>query len=454
MSGFAAPKPELISIITPDIKQTAAYQTLMASLARADAHHDLGDLFKNKTYAEDINIKKAFDSGLPAPPSIHYNESAAFAAVIISGGSTPVNNSDSPSDALQDALDAVPDCTLGGEGVVPSIFEVGTDGNAFFQYKVVKFVIECSTNKPEDKDKAEASNADFGRKFVEHTKLGENSLEASIIVDFSQHHFMDKLASGSKADFTINYLMTPEVVNDPAGKPNVNNKSLFGITDAGVRLNSYVQTDIDVMSYTKFDAKDPSPANNFFSTYDFTLSPIKQIFTKQKAEKLITTLNITYDDGYKPLTDTIEDSKGENSITTVLGYLKQIMKKIIGNKSGKVDNAVNFNFNSKCQQKRGGDWFQGLSCLDARDRTFTQILPERGQPTKLDARCPIYLVTHDRIAAAYALLNGINVIYIDYYGRIFVFKNAADQTLKGSGKPIEQLLFDGLREKWTPELYD
>jgi len=454
MSGFDAPKPN--SIITPTIKQTAAYQTLMASLARADAHHDLGDLFKNKTYTDDANIKKAFDSGLPAPPSIHYNESAAFAAVIISGGSTPVNNSDNPSDALQAALDAVPDCTLGGEGVVPSIFEVGTDGNAFFQYKVVKFVIECSTNKLEDKAKAEASNADFGRKFVEHTKLGEDFSEAAIVVDFSQHHFMEKLASGTKSEFTINYLMTPEVVNDPAGKPNVNNKSLFGILDKGVMLKSYVQTDIDVMSYTKFDETDPSPANNFFSTYDFTLSPIKQIFTKQKAEKLITTLNIAYDNpGGKPLTDTIEDSKGENSITTVLGYLKKIMQKITGNTTGKVDTAVNFNFNSKCQQKRGGDWFQGLSCLDARGRTFTQILPDNGRKTgPLKPDCPIYLVTHDRIAAAYALLNGINVIYIDYYGRIFVFKNTEDETLKGSGKPIEQLLFDGLREKWGPYLYD
>jgi hypothetical protein len=453
MSGFATPKPELISIITPDIKQTAAYQTLMASLARADAHHDLGSQFSDTIYKNEATIQQAFNSGLPAVPSIHYNESAAFAAAIISA---PVNGADTRIDGsdatLQAALNAVPDCTLGE--VAPSIFEVGTGGNTFFQYKVVKFVIECSTNKPADKANAAQSNENFGKKFVEYTRLGEDFSEAAIIVDFSQHHFMDKLASGERSDFTIKYLMTPEVVNDPAGKPNVNNATLFGIPDKGVRLNSYVQTDIDVTSYTKFDEADPSPANNFFSKYDFTLSPIKQIFTKQKAEKLITTLNIKYDDGYKPLTDTIEDSKGENSITTVLGYLKQIMKKIISNKSGKVDNAVNFNFNSKCQQKRGGDWFQGLSCLDARDRTFTQILPERGQPTKLDARCPIYLVTHDRIAAAYALLNGINVIYIDYYGRIFVFKNAADQTLKGSGKPIEQLLFDGLREKWTPKLYD
>ena len=456
MSGFATPKQEPNSIITPDIKQTAAYQALMASLARADAHHDLGDLFKNKTYAEDINIKKAFDSGLPAVPTIHYNESAAFAAAIISapinGAATLINGSDAQ---LQAALDAVPDCTLGAV-LAPSIFEVGTGGNTFFQYKVVRFLIECSTNKPEDKDKAAQSNADFGKNFVEYTKLGEDFSEAAIIVDFSQHHFMEKLASGTKSEFTINYLMTPEVVNDPAGKPNVNNKSLFGIPDKGVRLKSHVQTDTDVISYTKFDAEDPSPANNFFSTYDFTLSPIKQIFTKQKAEKLITTLNIAYDNpGGKPLTDTIEDSKGENSITTVLGYLKKIMQKITGNKTGRADTAVNFNFNSKCQQKRGGDWFQGLSCLDARDRTFTQILPDNGRKTgPLNPLCPIYLVTHDRIAAAYALLNGINVIYIDYYGRVFIFKNAADETLKGSGKPVEQLLFDGLREKWTPYLYN
>ena len=112
---------------------------------------------------------------------------------------------------------------------------------------------------------------------------------------------------------------------------------------------------------------------------------------------------------------------------------------------------LKFNFNSKCQQKRGGDWFQVLSCITARSRTFTQILPDNGrQEIKLSETCPIYFVTHDQIAVAYALLNGVNVIYIDYYGRIFVFKNNKDKNVKGSGKPIEQILFEGMQQKYKP----
>lgn len=451
MSGFI--DNENNCIITPSIKKLPEYKNLIAFLTRSDAHHDLGELFKDSTYKTDIKVRNAFDSALPVPASTSFHEGVALASSIISatsvdGTNIPVNGLE---DSLKASLDAVPDCTSGDNIGAYSLFNVGTNGKTFFKYKVVKFVIACSTNTAADV--ANACKTDFGKKFVEYTKLGEDSNEVAIVVDFSQHHFIEKLASGAKSEFIIDYLMMPEVVNDPAGKPNVNNKTLFGLPDNGVRLRSFVQTDNDITSYTKFDENDPSTANNFFSKYDFTLSPIKQIFTKQKAEKLITTLNIKYDNGSaKPLTDTIEDSKGENSITTVLGYLKKILAKI--RDSATANASINFNFNSKCQQKRGGDWFQGLSCLDARDRDFTQILPERGQSRKLNSTCPIYLVTHDRIAAAYALLNGVNVIYIDYYGRIFIFKNNGDKTLKGSGRSVEHILFDGIKAKWPEDSRD
>jgi hypothetical protein len=117
-----------------------------------------------------------------------------------------------------------------------------------------------------------------------------------------------------------------------------------------------------------------------------------------------------------------------------------------------IDNATTFNFNSKIQQKRGGDWFQALACIDARNRLITQVLPiPATDPIKLPPTCPVYLVTHDRIAVTYALLNGVNVIYSDYYGRIFVFKNSSDKTLKGSGKSMENILFDGIKEKWMSD---
>lgn len=444
---------KLNAIVPIAIKQNPVFKNELAYLSRSDAHHDLGELFKDTMYKKDEKVKIAFDSGLPVPATVAFHEGDAFASVVISATNSTGNTinihtgNNKQEDYLQEALNQVPDCTKNDTGAF-STFAIGVGGDTIFKYRVVRFVTKCSNNasfKGEDLD-AIACKSDFGKTFVTNTKLGEDVLEAAIIVDFSQHHFMEDLASGVSNDFKIHYLMTPEVVNDPAGKPNVNNKSLFGLPDKGIKLISYVQSDLEPISYTKFNEFEPSTSNNFFSNYDFTLSPIKQIFTKQKAEKLIATLNISYNGGGKPLTDTIEDSKGENSITTVLGFLKKILTQIQSSSGGTP--IEKFNFNSKIQQKRGGDWFQALSCLTAKNRTYTQILPTRGSPSPLNSTCPVYLVTHDRIAVAFALLNGVNVIYLDYYGRIFIFKNGGDPTLKSSGKTMEEILFEGIKNSW------
>ena len=446
---------KLNAIVPIAIKQNPFFKNELAYLSRSDAHHDLGELFKDTMYKKDENVKNAFDSGLPVPATVAFHEGDAFASVVISATNFTGNTinihtgNNKQEDYLQEALNQVPDCTKDDTGAF-STFAIGVGGDTIFKYRVVRFVTSCSNNanfKGGENLAAIACKSDFGKTFVTNTKLGEDVLEAAIIVDFSQHHFMEDLASGASNNFKIHYLMTPEVVNDPAGKPNVNNKSLFGIQDNGIKLISYVQTDPEPISYTKYNQFEPSTSNNFFSNYDFTLSPIKQIFTKQKAEKLIATLNISYDGvGGKPLTDTIEDSKGENSITTVVGFLKKILTQIQGNGGSPIEK---FNFNSKIQQKRGGDWFQALSCLTAKNRTYTQILPDNNRTSSsLNPTCPVYLVTHDRIAVAFALLNGVNIIYLDYYGRIFIFKNGGDPTLKSSGKTMEEILFEGIKNSW------
>ena len=440
---------ENLNILTPYNKSQDKFQDMLASLTRSDAHHDLKKVFNETAYKE-TGIKRAFDNGIPKPAVVSFHEGEAFAAVIRSaadaqGTSIEINGNE---DKLSEALLAVPNCTDVFNGY--SVFTVGVPDMNLFQYKVVKFITSCSNNAEfKNEDLVSLScKSNFGKRFVENTQLGEDNTEAAIIVDFGQHHFMEDLTTGEESQFKIHYLMTPEVVNDPAGKPNVNNKALFGPKNTGVKLISYVEETDNATAYTKFDENDPCPANNFFSKYDFTLSPIKKIVTGQKSEKFITTLDIKYDvPKGLPLTDTIEDSKDENSIKNVLSYLKTLMEEV--RVSIKPDSATTFNFNSKIQQKRGGDWFQALACIDARNRLITQILPTpAAEPIKLPPTCPVYLVTHDRIAVTYALLNGVNVIYLDYYGRIFVFKNSSDKTLKGSGKSMENILFDGIKEKW------
>ena len=454
------------NIIPLTAKQNPGFNTHLAALARSDAHHDLKKEFTYKMYSDNNNIKTAFDSGIPMPANTVYHEADALAASIIRavdpGGESESIEITGEETKLKAALAAVPDCTNNASAGF-HIFDVGFNNNPIFKYRVVKFVIMCSNNKASKPPVQPYSGPNFGQTFVTNTQLGKQPEGVALIVDFSQHHFMQSLVMGEYYDFNIHYLMTPEVVNDPAGKPNIHNPSLFGKNVGGVNLISYIQSGDSKISYTSYNPIDPSPANNFFSNYNFTLSPIEQTFIKGKAENLIAVLDIDYDDkGTKanpkgdapPLTDNIPDSKGENSVSTVLGYLKDVIKKINKWGRGTFDRADAFSFNSKCQQKRGGDWFQVLSCLDVKNRNFTQILPNLATGDDADKpipKCPVYLVTHDQIAVSYALLNGVNVIYIDYFGTIYVFKNTADTTIDTSGKPMEQILFDGLKTQWNAQ---
>lgn len=419
------------SILSCDKKASPNYKNHIANLTLADAEHDLGEVLTPEFTKKNSSLLGNFNQGIP------------YLSTRRNGHKISEDTALNSVFSGENWRNTVPDVTSARTD--DSLLQITfNNSQPYFTYKAVKFCIKSH-------DGINPPASDFGKKFVENTGLGGTINEAAIIVDFSQHHFLEKIKEGANANFTVHYLMTPEVVNDPAGKPNVHNKSIFGNTsmggilqNPGVELRSYVQTDPEPLSYTKFNEFEPNPLNNFFSNYEFTLSPIKQNFTNQKAEKFITTLNITYDNGNnKPLTNTVEDSKGENSITTVIAYLRKLMSRLF--------TATDiFNFNSKCQQKRGGDWFQALACLDVKNRTYTQILPQvnGGTPFHLNKLCPVYLVTHDRIAVAFALSNGINVIYMDFHGMIYVFKNTADPAFDGRGKCIEEILFDGIKKNW------
>jgi len=446
-NNMAIEKPYVPNkIITPDIKSDEQFQKCLALLARSDAQHDLSIL--NNSFKDPIKLN-AFNRALPVSAQSYYSESESLASIMTGLANTSGSDKEQK---MNIELYNVPNKT--SETTQPdSIFTIGYNNVTLFNYGVSKFVIECSTNNAYknpngDKTPITPSKINVGSTFCKNTALCGSGLDAAIIVDFNQHGFISKLKNGTNDNnYNIHYLMTPEVVNDPAGKISVGDNTIFtnGI-GKGVNMFSYVQTDISLTPYTSFNKDDPITSNNFFSKYNFNLSPIKQIYTKQIAEKFITTLDISYTlDNGKPLTNTIEDSKGENNISNLLGYITKLLLNITSN----TDNSIIFNFNSKCQQKRGGDWFQALSCLDIENREFTQILPERGTSKKLP-EMPVYFVSHDKIAVSYALLNGVNVIYLDYYGNVFVFKNMADKLLKSdNNKDIEELLFNGIKNKWT-----
>ena len=451
-------------IITCDIKNTTAYQKQLWETAKGDAHHDLSEVFKPSDYTKEASMREAFNEGLPnfkgnSNETIgvgdinSLDEEGCLSSIILTSNGVLFSN-------LKEVLINVANVTFTPE-VDPTIIQIGLkeSGTPLFQYNVVQFIIGCKTDP---KLLETACKENFGETFFSNTKLSGNHKNASLIVDYSQHHFIEKLTTGAPLqDNIIYYLMTPEVVNDPAGKTNIHNKEIFHGRNEGVKLVSCIQTTSKPIAFTKYNPYEINPLNNFYSNYDFSLLPIKKIYTGGKSERLISTLNINYERGNKvPFTDTIEDSKGENSINSVIGFLKTIIKEIkfYFNKQkstkdiNEKDNLI-FNFNSKVQQKRGGDWFQVLACHDAKNRVFTQILPENGRRTiSGDDLGPVYFVTHDRIAVSYALLNGVNVIYLDYWGRVYVFKNNADAFFNGDTKPVEEILLNEMRKYWRGDL--
>ncbi len=433
-------------IITPQIKSDKQFQIGLANFSRSDARHDL----KAALNFDENPTVNAFNQGLPVHSTTTFHETEML-YFVMNDCPPSITTQKGRDEAVGNLLDNITNVNTGTAPQAPTTLKIGYRDSEhlisidppLYNYTGVKFNIPCSNNRDNNKYGTPCTT-NWGRTFVQNALGGS---EAAFIVDFSQHHFMEKLVQGEEyKDFTVHYLMTPEVVNDPAGKPNVDNKTIFS-TNTGINLYSYVQRDIDPVCYTPFDKDESNPLNNFFSLYDYTVSPIKQIFTKGKSSQLVTTLDVKYTSGKtQPYTAIIEDSKKENSITNVLGYIKKILlQQDLVTKPQLV-----FNFNVKCQQKRGGDWFQVLCCLDARKRTYTRILPndDTRAEWKIPQKCPVYFVSHDQIAVAYALLNGVNVIYIDAFGRVFVFKNQADPSLEGTGKPITEILFDGMKSRY------
>ncbi len=402
MASASTSASESNALINTDPK----FQIQLANMAYADSLHDFG----HAGFHFDTTSKKVFDNGLPVPPNAKWDEDKTLKSVILN---LELGNANRET---------------------PLPFDVGYDGKPLFNYLAKSYQMESETDDP-----------DFGKNFVETMELGGAGRAAAFVLDFNQHGFLDKLKRGKSAEgFEVFYITTPEVVNDPANKPNVSSDLLFGANNAnaGVKMVSYVSEEKNHVHYLKFKP-DYEHTNLFFSKFDFRLSPIKTIITKQKAEKLITTLNISQPD--RPnLVANIEDSKGENSINTLVGYLKKLVATLLG----KGKESSEFNFNTKIQQKRAGDWLQALTCLDVRNRVYKEMLPNPGSGRKLPANCPVYFVTHDRIAVAYALLMGVNVIYLDFYKKIFVFKNTADPTVKSSGKPLEEIILENIQNKW------
>lgn len=219
-----------------------------------------------------------------------------------------------------------------------------------------------------------------------------------LIIDFAHYHIMEALKKGTKdLTKTVHYLFTPEIENDPAQKPDVN-KIDHTASSNGVNVRGHIQKSMkgmtDVTTYTAWDINSKSQLNLFFSNYNLHLSKLetRTILGKQKFS---TTLTLVEGNNIS----TVHNSKQENSINNLQKYITGILRRAF-------QRPQSFILATKYKQKRSGDWLQVIAALTAHMKNFPTIAANAINKSNT------FFMTHDQIALAFALLLGVNCIFL------------------------------------------
>ena len=236
--------------------------------------------------------------------------------------------------------------------------------------------------------------ADNGKAIADEIGLDNTAL----VIDTSSHSFFGKLMSGAQAKgTTVYYCYTSESENDPAGKTSTDDPH-FKNSTAGVTIIPLLQTSSSSITYVGgFPHTAGEPRKNFYSKLTFTLSDIRTVFTLKGRKKTVS-ISVSNENGQ--MIQEHPDAKTSNAIPWIR---KNILAKILGSHKPKDV----YDKNAAWGKKRGGDWFQVLSCLDLHRRQFN------GQPFP-PAIKKVFFLTYDQIALSYALMMGVNVIFFQF----------------------------------------
>lgn len=381
----------------PNVKNHLGY------LARSDYQHDFGEA--------QPNTPQILNAGLPVDDAAdnrgHGDEPQAFMSVIGAIAAAGVENTwpytqEAAKELKRRFLEACPDMTA-GPGAAPLTFSTGCRHGAN-QFQKLHDYTGKKINIIE-KNAAE---------ITENLTL----TNCVLVIDFDNIHLLDALRSGPVPQgVTISIVTNPQTINDPAPKTKYCDPQVFNEAGSGVKIKSLVDVTQEPIVYSTYDADDSNPNNTFFSKYKFILSPIKEKKTfLGKNTNLVT--NLTVENG-KNISD-VKDSKLQNSKVQVMKNIRRFLNII----------AKAFVVNEGAQRKRSGDWFAVLSCFDVPSRKYKDGMKLGGVEIPIPAgttQGSIFFVTHDQIAAAYALMMGINVMYVVGAGAekwLYLFQNS------------------------------
>jgi hypothetical protein len=250
---------------------------------------------------------------------------------------------------------------------------------------------------------------------------------AALIVDFNQNGFLNELADGllDNLDKPIYVITNSETMNDAAPKTKYNDPTIFK-DEPNAPLISLIDLTKTPTIYSAWDKANRHKNNMFLTSYQYEISAlqiIKNIFGK--VSKLTT--NVTVNNRRENVSRfVVKDSRINNSKIAILKKIRSLFDKF---------SKKQFEINEGLQRKRLGDWGQALSCfsLNGKDyfkkdlkTKYDKDIIFRNEADDVDA-IPVYFVTHDYIAAAYALFVGANVIFI-LNKRIYIFKQTVTES--------------------------
>ena len=401
---------------------------LLANLSVADSAHDFDKASDEKGIsgfrtALGYTYRDVYNTGLPADFGRDVlTEEESISSVIETNDLIPSLAKYTPNDAIKKIIKDRPPLANGAE--ISHTIKTKNNNNYDVYYKDVK---------PSKKvgDKGDIITA---KDFFESMGFNADShVTIAFVVDCASIKFEDMLNTGPNlgANFKTYLIKAPEIENDPGGKTVVNSK-VFDNDVNGVSYKPAIpfQAKKETNYYYKFDDTNNkyNPMNQFFTNYTFRLSEL-QYESKYIFSKLSTTLTVIPKEDDAIDVVPVPDSGDKNTIGMLTKIIKNIIDKIFPKKKPipideKIQDRANaFRFNSTLQQKRSGDWLQALLCCLIANKsrefgTFTNpnffakkdLIQISMESTKIDFT-HVFLVTHDRILLAFALLLGINVIF-------------------------------------------
>ena len=385
--------------------------------SRGDARHD----FKDLTKVVDTLNSSQFQKGLPLRPDkvISDSEEPKTWNVEIKNFNqlfsvSPIDSGAKPSfkDYMKPHI----------ERMSPLITSPDVKNGTEYSVTKLNHIIE-------DKDNG-TKNGNFtingGEKLTATKFLSELGIvnNAAFVIDAASVSILKILKTGvvNEAFKNIFYVMAPEITNDPAGKTSCKDIKVLNTADTNkIKITPIIEMKSGQRTYN-YAPNENDSFQQFFSKYSFTLSGLetsKSLFTRKSYHynNLIVTDNafVKGKVGKNDYSVTIDESKKQNNITSLLSSLSSLISKIFkkGTSSTNVDI---FNMNREFQQKRAGDWLQVLLCKNLLSRKmaeFDSFSTGVGiDPTDITKNISeVWFVTHDIIALTFALYSGVNCIF-------------------------------------------